>query len=80
MAYSLPPLTWLRAFEAAARLGNFTRAAEELLITPAAVSYQVRQLEQLLGLERSATDAEEHLRRFTLLHYIHCSALHALRN
>ncbi len=49
MAYSLPPLTWLRAFEAAARLGNFTRAAEELLITPAAVSYQVRQLEQLLG-------------------------------
>lgn len=49
MAYNLPPLTWLRAFEAAARLGNFTRAAEELLITPAAVSYQVRQLEQLLG-------------------------------
>jgi len=49
MAYNLPPLTWLRAFEAAARLGNFTRAAEELLITPAAVSYQVRQLEQQLG-------------------------------
>lgn len=49
MAYNLPPLAWLRAFEAAARLGNFTRAAEELLITPAAVSYQVRQLEQELG-------------------------------
>jgi len=49
MAYHLPPLPWLRAFEAAARLGNFTRAAEELLITPAAVSYQVRQLEQKLG-------------------------------
>ncbi len=49
MAYNLPPLPWLRAFEAAARLGNFTRAAEELLITPAAVSYQVRQLEQQLG-------------------------------
>jgi LysR family glycine cleavage system transcriptional activator len=49
MAYNLPPLTWLRAFEASARLGNFTRAAEELLITPAAVSYQVRQLEQQLG-------------------------------
>ncbi|MET1414146.1 LysR family transcriptional regulator [Roseibium sp. HPY-6] len=49
MTYSLPPLPWLRAFEAAARLGNFTRAAEELLITPAAVSYQVRQLEQKLG-------------------------------
>ncbi|PVB62969.1 LysR substrate-binding domain-containing protein [Labrenzia sp. 011] len=49
MAYNLPPLSWLRAFEASARLGNFTRAAEELLITPAAVSYQVRQLEQQLG-------------------------------
>ncbi|CTQ53421.1 Gcv operon activator [Roseibium album] len=49
MAYDLPPLSWLRAFEAAARLGNFTRASEELLITPAAVSYQVRQLEQQLG-------------------------------
>ncbi|QDG78972.1 LysR family transcriptional regulator [Labrenzia sp. PHM005] len=49
MAYNLPPLPWLRAFEASARLRNFTRAAEELLITPAAVSYQVRQLEQHLG-------------------------------
>ncbi|GAA0778073.1 LysR family transcriptional regulator [Roseibium denhamense] len=49
MAFNLPPLPWLRAFEASARLGNFTRAAEELLITPAAVSYQVRQLEQHLG-------------------------------
>lgn len=49
MSYHLPPLNWLRAFEASARLGNFTRAAEELLITPAAVSYQVRQLEQKLG-------------------------------
>lgn len=49
MTYNLPPLPWLRAFEAAARLGNFTRAAQELLITPAAVSYQVRQLEQQLG-------------------------------
>ncbi|WP_298983592.1 LysR substrate-binding domain-containing protein [uncultured Roseibium sp.] len=49
MPYDLPPLSWLRAFEASARLGNFTRAAEELLITPAAISYQVRQLEQQLG-------------------------------
>lgn len=49
MSYNLPPLPWLRSFEAAARLGNFTRASEELLITPAAVSYQVRQLEQHLG-------------------------------
>lgn len=45
----MPPLPWLRAFEASARLGNFTRAAEELLLTPSAVSYQVRALEAELG-------------------------------
>lgn len=45
----MPPLPWLRAFEASARLGNFTRAAEELCLTPSAVSYQVRALEAELG-------------------------------
>lgn len=45
----MPPLPWLRAFEASARLGNFTRAAEELGLTPSAVSYQVRALEAELG-------------------------------
>lgn len=45
----LPPLSWLRAFEASARLGNFTRAADELGLTPSAVSYQVRALEADLG-------------------------------
>ncbi|MTI45507.1 LysR family glycine cleavage system transcriptional activator [Roseibium hamelinense] len=49
MSQILPPLNWLRSFEASARLGNFTRAAEELLITPAAVSYQIRSLEEHLG-------------------------------
>jgi LysR family glycine cleavage system transcriptional activator len=49
MSYQMPPLVWLRAFEASARLGNFTNAARELLLTPAAVSYQVRALEQHLG-------------------------------
>lgn len=49
MSYDLPPLGWLRAFESAARLGNFTRAAEELGLTPAAVSHQVRALEGRLG-------------------------------
>ena len=49
MSYQIPPLIWLRAFEAAARLGNFTNASRELLLTPAAVSYQVRALEQYLG-------------------------------
>ncbi|MBL8652292.1 MAG: LysR family transcriptional regulator [Sphingopyxis sp.] len=45
----LPPLAAIRAFEAAARLENFTRAAEELGLTQAAVSYQIRQLEDRLG-------------------------------
>ena len=45
----LPPLTAIRAFEAAGRLENFSRAAEELGMTQAAVSYQVRQLEDRLG-------------------------------
>lgn len=45
----LPPLTAVRTFEAAGRLQNFSRAAEELGMTQAAVSYQVRQLEDRLG-------------------------------
>lgn len=45
----LPPLSSIRAFEAAARLSSFTRAAEELHMTQAAVSYQIKQLEQRLG-------------------------------
>lgn len=45
----LPPLLALRHFEAAARLGGFSRAGEELGVTPAAVSQQVRQLEDWLG-------------------------------
>lgn len=50
MPRQLPPLPAIRAFEAAARLGSFTRAAEELHMTQAAVSYQIKQLEQRLGL------------------------------
>src|SRR5580692_4406490 len=49
MATTLPPIASLRAFEAAARHMNFTRAAEELAITQAAVSYQIRLLEERLG-------------------------------
>ncbi|MVO16078.1 LysR substrate-binding domain-containing protein [Parasedimentitalea huanghaiensis] len=45
----LPPLTAVRAFEAAARFGSFTRAAEELGMTQAAVSYQIKQLEDRAG-------------------------------
>ncbi|MFT4190326.1 MAG: LysR substrate-binding domain-containing protein [Comamonas sp.] len=42
-------LAWLRCFEATARHGSFTRAADELCVTQGAVSQQVRQLEQWLG-------------------------------
>jgi len=45
----LPPLGALRAFEAAARLGSFRRAAEELRVTPTAISHQIRGLEALCG-------------------------------
>ena len=47
----LPPLGALRAFEAAARHLSFTRAAAELCVTQAAISHQVRQLEDWLGLK-----------------------------
>lgn len=46
---SLPPLTAIRAFEAAGRHENFSRAAEELGMTQAAISYQIRQLEDRIG-------------------------------
>ncbi len=45
----LPPLTALRAFDAAVRAGNFTRAGETLHVTQGAVSRQIRQLEDWLG-------------------------------
>lgn len=45
----LPPLAAVRAFEAAGRHENFSRAAEELGLTQAAVSYQIRQLEDRVG-------------------------------
>ena len=45
----LPPLSALRAFEAAARHLSMRRAADELLVTPTAVSHQIRRLEAALG-------------------------------
>ncbi|MEO1284837.1 MAG: LysR family transcriptional regulator, partial [Pseudomonadota bacterium] len=42
MTTDLPPLTWLRAFEAAARHLSFTRAAGELNLTQSAISQHVR--------------------------------------
>jgi LysR family transcriptional regulator, glycine cleavage system transcriptional activator len=49
MSYRLPPLNGLRAFEASARHLSFKRAAEELSVTPGAVSQQVKHLEEALG-------------------------------
>ncbi|OED39832.1 hypothetical protein AB833_13705 [Chromatiales bacterium (ex Bugula neritina AB1)] len=49
MNRNLPPVTWLRSFESAARHSNFAAAATELHITPAAVSNQIRSLESHLG-------------------------------
>jgi LysR family glycine cleavage system transcriptional activator len=46
---SLPPLDYLLFFEAVARQGNFTKAAEELNVSQAAVSKRVKVLEGLLG-------------------------------
>ena len=46
----LPPLSALRAFEAAARHMSFSRAATELHVTPAAISHQIHALEEDLGI------------------------------
>ena len=51
MRRPLPPLNALRAFEATARHLSFSKAAEELHVTPAALSHQIRGLEELLGLK-----------------------------
>ena len=50
MSRRLPPLKALRAFEAAARHLSFTKAAGELNVTQAAISHQVKSLEEWLGL------------------------------
>ena len=48
-AQRIPPIQCLLTFEALARLRSVTQAAEELCVTPSAVSHRVRQLEQILG-------------------------------
>ena len=50
MARDVPPLNALRAFEAAARLGSVSEAARELHVTHGAISRQLKQLEEALGL------------------------------
>lgn len=53
----LPPLRALTAFEAAARLGSFRLAAEELGITRSAISHQIKALEDVLGLTLFSREA-----------------------
>jgi len=49
MARRIYPLNALRAFEASARHLSIVKAADELSVTPAAVSHQVKKLEEFLG-------------------------------
>lgn len=51
MNKKLPPLNALKAFESAARHLNFTKAAEELFVTQAAVSHQIKLLEDFLSIQ-----------------------------
>ncbi|CAM3599777.1 Glycine cleavage system transcriptional activator [Vibrio aerogenes CECT 7868] len=51
MNKKLPPLNSLRVFESAARHLSFTKAAEELYVTQAAVSHQIKSLEEFLGIK-----------------------------
>ncbi len=51
MARRLPPLNALKAFETAARHLSFTKAAEEMFVTQAAISHQIKALEDHLGLK-----------------------------
>ena len=57
MVRKLPPLNPLRSFEVAARHGSFAKAAEELFVTPAAISRQVKLLEDYFGVEFFDRDA-----------------------
>ncbi|PWK32619.1 transcriptional regulator GcvA [Cupriavidus plantarum] len=58
MSRQIPPLNPLRAFEVAARHLSFTRAAEELFVTPSAVSHQVKTLEENLGVQLFIREAK----------------------
>lgn len=70
----LPPLNALRAFEAAARHLSFSKAAEELHVTPAAISHQISALESFYGVQLF-----RRLTRALLLTEAGQSALPALR-
>lgn len=58
MVTRIPPIHCLAAFEAVARLRSVQQAAEELAVTPSAVSHRLRQLDELLGLKLFAKGGE----------------------
>lgn len=76
MFYKLPSLTSIRSFEAAARLMSFKAAAEELNVSPTAVSHQIRGLEAHLKVSlferktRSVTLTEEGKKLASSAHYL----------
>lgn len=51
MNQNMPPLLWVRAFEAAARHESFVQAARELSVTPGAISRVVKELETYIGVQ-----------------------------
>ncbi len=55
----MPPLNSLRAFEAAARHLSFSKAADELHVTPAAISHQIKGLEDILGAKLFRRDRQK---------------------
>ena len=59
MKRALLPLNALRAFDAAARYLSFKKAAEEISVTPAAISQQIRSLEEYLGIQLFIRDKNE---------------------
>lgn len=84
-----PPLNALRAFEAAARLGGFANAAEELCVTPGAISQHIRSLEDWIGADlferrsqgvRLTTLGAEALPGFATAFDAMGAAVHGLRN
>ena len=51
MAKRIPPLNALKAFESAAKHLSFTKAADELFVTQAAISHQIKLLEEFLSIK-----------------------------
>ncbi|WGL94934.1 transcriptional regulator GcvA [Arsenophonus nasoniae] len=85
MSKCMPPLNALRVFDAAARHLSFTKAAEELYVTQAAISHQIKGLENFLGMKlfrrrnRSLLLTEEGLNYYLDIKEIFSSLLEATR-